>query len=353
VFRPRNRVLGVHAAISAGIEEDIRELVTTGEVMHQVASLRGDNHVRAFVHALGVPGIVDVHVHFMPDSVQRKVWAVFDQLTNPPWPIVYRAGAGERLATLRSVGVVSHTALAYAHRPGMAAWLNEHTLALAAEHAQVLPTFTFYPEDGVDDYVSHALESGGSCAKVHLQVGKFDANDARLDAVWARLARARVPIILHAGAVADGSGGEEWCGVRPVARLLERFPDLPLVIAHLGTPDTEDFLALAETSPTVHFDTAMVPTDPPYLTDLPARLLGRIEALGDRILFGSDFPTIPHDYAAQVRGLVRLDFGDDWLRAALWHNPRRLLSLDSADRSAVKDAAPLGQQGPAQNERLA
>lgn len=294
----------------------------------QLAALRDDDDVLPFVLGLGIPGIVDVHVHFMPDSVQRKVWAAFDRLRDPPWPIAYRTPAEDRLATLRSVGVVAHTALAYAHRPGMAAWLNEHTLALAAEHAQVLPTFTFYPEASVDDDVDTALASGGLCAKVHLQVGKFDANDARLDAAWARLERERVPIVLHAAAVADGSGGQEWCGVGPVARLLERYPDLRLVVAHLVAPDIEDFLTLAETSPTVHFDTAMVATDPSYLADLPAPLAGRLEALGDRVLFGSDFPTIPHAYAAQVRGLAKLGFGDDWLRAALWHTPRRLLALD-------------------------
>lgn len=307
--------------------------------MATFASLRDDRSVRAFVDELGLPGIVDVHVHFMPDRVQRKVWAAFDRLTDPPWPIVYRGTEQERLATLRAVGVVHHTALAYAHRPAMAAWLNEHTLALAATHEQVVPTFTFYPEEHVDDYVATALEAGGACAKVHLQVGKFDANDGRLDSVWQRLAHERIPIVLHAGAVADGSGGEEWCGVRPVVRLLERFPDLVLVIAHLGAPDIEDFLALADATPTVHFDTAMVPTDPPYLIDPPNRLLDRLQDLGDRVLFGSDFPTIPHHYAAQVRGVAKLGFGDDWLRAALWHNARRLLPLDAGPRPSDEAGA--------------
>ena len=51
---------------------------------------------------------------------------------------MYRAGEAERLATLAQLGVRHHTALAYAHRPGMAAWLNDHTLSLAAAHPQVI-----------------------------------------------------------------------------------------------------------------------------------------------------------------------------------------------------------------------
>jgi hypothetical protein len=85
-----------------------------------------DQDVAAYADALGLSGIVDLHVHFMPERVQAKVWAHFDRL-DPPWPIVYRAGEAERLAILAGLGVRHHTALAYAHRPGMAAWLNRHT----------------------------------------------------------------------------------------------------------------------------------------------------------------------------------------------------------------------------------
>jgi hypothetical protein len=35
----------------------------------------GDAGVAGWVAGLGLPGIVDLHVHFMPDRVQAKVWA--------------------------------------------------------------------------------------------------------------------------------------------------------------------------------------------------------------------------------------------------------------------------------------
>ena len=287
-----------------------------------------DADVPRFLAELGLPGLVDVHVHFMPASVQAAVWAAFDRLDDPPWPVTYRHDERRRLDTLAALGVVAHTALAYAHRPGMAAWLNEHTLALAAREERVVPTFTFHPEEGVEEYVTAALAAGGRCAKVHLQVGKFDATDPRLDAVWSMLEAAGTAVVLHAAAVYGGSGGEEWCGIRPVDRLLSAHPELRLVIAHFGAPDILDFLALTEGTPTVALDTAMVFVDPPYVGEVGWNLLPRIEALADRIAFGSDFPTIPHQYAAQVRGVARLGLGDDWLRAVLWATPRRLLGLD-------------------------
>ena len=285
-----------------------------------------DDHVPGFLNDLGLPGLVDVHVHSMPAAVQAKVWAAFDALDDPPWPITYRHDEDRRLAILRDLGVVRHTTLAYAHKPGMARWLNDHTLALGV-HEQVVPTFTFFPEPSADADVATAIAAGARCVKIHLQVGKFAPTDPLLDDAWAQVQAADIPVVLHAAAVYGGAGGEEWCGVEPVVALLERFPDLRLIIAHLGLPDIADFIALAEQAPRVALDTAMVLTDPPYMGDVPPALLPRLEALAGRVLFGSDFPTIPHRYAAQVRGVAQLGFGDDWLRELLWHAPRRWLRL--------------------------
>ncbi len=285
-----------------------------------------DDEVPALTAALGLPGIVDAHVHFLPDSIQDAVWRWFDRL-EPPWPVTYRSPAAVRKLTLDTLGVRHHTALAYPHRPGMLRFLNDHTLEFAVADPSVIPTFTIYPEPGAGQETARCLAAGGKCVKVHLQVGGFDTVDPLLDESWGLLQDAGTPIILHAGAVADGSGNEQWCGPGPVRRLLGRFPRLRLVIAHLGAPDSDAFVAIAEQHPGVWLDTAMIFTDPPYLGPAPLHLVDRLGALGDRIVFGSDFPTIPHAYAAQVSGLAALGLGDDWLRGVLWHNGVRLFGL--------------------------
>ncbi len=115
--------------------------------------------------------------------------------------------------------------------------------------------------------------------------------------------------------------------LKPVRRLLARFPDLRLVIAHLGAPDHDEFVKIAEDHDSVWLDTAMVFTEPPYLGPSPLHLVDRLAALGDRIVFGSDFPTIPHAFAAQVSGIAGLGLGDEWLRKILWGNGVRLFAL--------------------------
>ncbi len=294
-----------------------------------------------FWSALGLPGLLDVHVHFMPDRVLQKVWAYFDAvgpLTGVPWPIAYRESEERRLARLRAMGVLAFPSLVYAHKPGMAAWLNDWAAGFAAAHSDVLHTATFYPEPGVDEYVEQALSAGARIAKVHVQVGDFDPRDRLLDGVWGRLADAGTPVVVHCG---DGPAPGRFTGAAVFAEVLARHPRLTAVVAHMGMPDYASFLDLAEAYERVHLDTTMAFTDwSEARVPFPPALLPRLHALGGRVLLGSDFPNTPYPYAHQVAGLTRLGLGDAWLRDVLHDNAARLLrmSASSPERALGNDS---------------
>lgn len=294
-----------------------------------------DREIPEFLTGLGFDlgageGILDIHVHGLPEPLQRAVWAYFDRLDQPPWPIAYRDDEDTRLSTLRDIGIVRHTALAYAHREGVASWCNDHTLGMAQRHDQVVPTFTFHPEPEVEQYVQTALDAGGQVAKVHLQVGRFDPLDPRLAEVWTELERRRVLVVLHASAVYGVDGGEAWCGPDPVRRLLDRHPDLEVCIAHLGWPDQDAFLDLAADG-AIWLDHSMVLMDPTYFGTLPRASIERTAELHERLLFGTDFPSIPHPVAAQLRGLADLQLDRASLRALLHDRAAGLLARSRPD----------------------
>lgn len=284
--------------------------------------------VQAFRIRLGLPGLVDVHTHFMPGRVLEKVWDYFDAvgpLTGVEWPITYRYEEEQRVALLREFGVRAFTAMLYPHKPEMAAWLNAWSADFAARTPDCLHTATFFPEDAAAGYVRRALDAGARVFKAHLQVGGYDPNDDRLDPVWGLLAEAGTPIVIHCG---SGPVPGKHTGPEPIARLLARHPRLPLVIAHMGMPEYADFLDLAEHHPEVRLDTTMAFTDfSEQFSAFPRAELGRLADLGDRILLGTDFPNIPYPYDGQLLALERLGLGDAWLRAVCHDNGARLFRL--------------------------
>ncbi|WP_237111767.1 amidohydrolase family protein [Nocardioides sp. WS12] len=291
--------------------------------------------VRSFWKDLGLPGLMDLHVHFLPPSIERAVWKVFDEggeLIGREWPILYRGTAAERVAFLQECGIRGFSTLPYAHKPGVAGFLNDWSRDFAAEVPEALRSATFYPEPEAAGYVPALVADGVEIFKLHLQVGSFHLDDPLLDPVWATLADAGTPVMVHAG---SGPVGTSYTGPASTARVLARFPRLRLVIAHMGSPECSDFLALAEEYDGVHLDTSMAFTDffaeGPHDGRFPADLVPRLRDLQGRVVWGSDFPTLPFAYAEQLGWLAELDLGDEWLRDVCWHNSLRLLGRTAAN----------------------
>lgn len=294
------------------------------------ASVREESAwVAEFRRGLGLSGLVDVHTHFMPQRVLAKVWSYFDQVgphTGVSWPITYRYEAeDERLAVLRDFGVRAFTSMVYPHKPGMAAWLNGWAAGFAERAPDCLRTATFYPEESAAAYVSSALEGGARVFKSHIQVGDYDPGHPLLEPVWGALEDAGVPTVIHCG---SGPEPGRYTGPERIAALLTRHPRLRLIVAHMGMPEYGRFLDLAESHEGVYLDTTMAFTDfSERMMPFPREARPRLDALGDRILFGSDFPNIPYGYPHALEALVRLERGDDWLRGVCHHNAARLFGL--------------------------
>jgi uncharacterized protein len=292
-----------------------------------------DGDVPRFLAELGVPGIVDVHVHFLPEPVLRKVWAYFDNASSHygvAWPIQYRTPEPARVATLRKLGVRTFAPLVYPHKPGMARWLTEWVTEFATTTPDAVPTATFYPEPDVADYLGDAVDAGARVAKVHVQVGAFDPRDPQLRPAWGLLADAGVPVVVHCG---HGPIPGTHTGLDVFGEVLAEHPRLRAVLAHAGMPDFHAALGLVQQYERVHIDTTLVGTAfCNQFAPLPADWTARLADVADRVVFGSDFPNIPHPYAEQVRAVAEWAAADDrlgepFLRSALHEAPTRLLGL--------------------------
>jgi hypothetical protein len=289
-----------------------------------------DEDVPAWVASLGLDGLVDIHVHFLPEPVMNKVWAYFDQAEEHygmPWPVHYRTPESDRLETLRALGVRQFAPLVYPHKPGMGEWLTQWALDFAERVPDAVPTGTLFPEPSAKSYVDAALRAGARCFKAHVQVGAYDPRDPMLDDTWGSLSDAGVPVVVHCG---HGPLRGDHTGLDVFEGVLARHPRLTAVLAHAGMPEYEVAFELARKYPRVYLDTTMVGV--PFTEKMmpsPPDWADRLVECADRMVLGTDFPNIPYSYATQLKAIAgwaedpRL--GEPFLRSVLHDTPAKLL----------------------------
>lgn len=283
------------------------------------------------LNELGLDGLIDAHTHWFPDTVMRKIWKYFDAHY---WPIAYRQLAEGRLEWIRRNRVKRFTTLNYAHRPMMADWLNEWTAEFAAKTPEAIAMGTFFPEPGVELVVRRCIEEYRFKGfKLHLRVGDMDPTDSALAPAFEQLEAAGLPVILHAG---DAPDPGRFTAPRFIRGLLDAFPRLKVVVAHMGARDWEEYISLAERKETLYLDTAMVFVGFPAFDPMPHPMISRLEGIASKILFGSDFPNIPYPISHAVAGIGGLPLSKQAKRSILYGNAAGLFGLDTEAPTAAR-----------------
>ena len=116
------------------------------------------------------------------------------------------------------------------------------------------------------------------------------------------------------------------------ARVLEAFPRLTLILAHLGSAWWDERVELAQKYPNVYFDTSQGFSAPDQLPVVARRSLAEEDVVRvfrkigiDRIMFGTDLPGIP--LQPQLEQLLRLSFTDEEKGKILSGNAKRILRV--------------------------
>ena len=274
--------------------------------------------------------IVDAHTHFFPFRMSRAVWRFFEERN---WPMPHQKPPEALARDLAAAGVSHYTLLNYVKREGQAAALNAWTAEFAAAHPEALPFGTVHALDPdplatVEPYLDRFLG-----VKIQPLVCEFGVDDPRLEPVLARLCALDKILLAHAGTAPYPNA---WVGLERLERALARFPELRVIVAHMGAYEVERAFALLVRYPRVCLDTAMIFTRTDLFPRDPAPSPESIERYSNRILFGSDYPNIPYPYAEAVASIVRLPVSPEAKRRILYDNAAAVFGIGPA---ASKEAA--------------
>jgi predicted TIM-barrel fold metal-dependent hydrolase len=143
-------------------------------------------------------------------------------------------------------------------------------------------------------HLREMADAGARGIKIHPAAQAFAPSDPRMSVVFETCRDLGLAVLSHTGS----SNGEAFAEPAAFADMLQRFPDLTVVLAHLGGGAWHQTAELARAFPRVSFDLCEVidwtgapnaPTD--------EQLAALIRDVGvDRVVFGTDFPWYDLDH---------------------------------------------------------
>jgi predicted TIM-barrel fold metal-dependent hydrolase len=157
-----------------------------------------------------------------------------------------------------------------------------------------------------------------------------DPSDRRFYPLWERAAEHRLIAMFHMGSQIAPGARLKWCLPHLLDDVAMDFPELTIVIAHMGWPwIAETVMGLGRKNPNVYFDTgALRPSLHFGDVDFTAKegIYRYIERqIPGKVLYGSDYPN--GDPKEMVEGFKALPLGQDFLQRFLGENARRLLAV--------------------------
>ena len=171
---------------------------------------------------------------------------------------------------------------------------NKRVCDLAREHQERIPFVgvdpgILSPEEMEAHIREMTRDHGAKGVKVHPVGQGFYMHDPRMSGVWRACVELGLPVITHVG---PAKSGDQYSTPEAFAPVMKAFPELRLVMAHMGGGSWRQLPEFAEAHPTAYYDICEIiewtgasraPTD----LDL-AKLILKVGA--EKVMMGSDFP---------------------------------------------------------------
>lgn len=261
--------------------------------------------------------IIDFHMHAFPDKIALRTMEHLSGIAGSQ-PVTDGTIAGT-LKNMASGGITSGVIMQIATKPSQQTTINNW----AAQVQQDTPGLVFFgsvhPDapDAVQE-LSRIRDLGLCGVKLHPDYQGFFVDDPRMFPIYEAIQELGLPVLFHTGRD-PVSPGVIHAPAQKLAQVLELFPDMTVIAAHMGGlgcyDDTERYLV----GKNLYLDTSM-----------PGALCSQEQAVriiknhgADRILFATDCPW--SDAAQSVQFLQSLGLNQEELELIFHKNAEELL----------------------------
>ncbi|MBV9679537.1 MAG: amidohydrolase [Acidobacteriaceae bacterium] len=249
--------------------------------------------------------IVDVHSH---------AWSFPEHFSSDFREQAKRARAGQevdltvRLADYSATAPPGTRTIVFggkARRSGL--WVEDEFVAqyCAQRPSQLIPFMALDPTqpNWRDEMHRGYRQLGLRGIKLMPMYAGFHPNDEAISDLWKFAADHGLPVLLHTGTTFIAQAPLEYTLPRHLDSVAIRFPQVVIVLAHLGHPYEHECVAVIRKHPNVYADISALHYRPFQLYH--SLMLVQEYGVWSKLLFGTDYPFT--DVNATVTGLYRLN----------------------------------------------
>jgi len=278
---------------------------------------------------------IDSHCHFFPPQIFKSIWKYFevpDKEGNPQgWNIKYKLPTDSLVKFLENHRVKYFTTYNYAHKSGIADYINEWTYELTRKNKQAIPFGCVWPDDANRvEYIQKLFDEYKFLGlKLQLLVQNFYPDDDRMHDIYNLIVDRGKWINFHVGTAPYRN---RYVGYKHFKEFIQKYPNMNIIVAHLGTYESDKFFNLLDKYNNLYLDTAMVylPMTFSKLWKINVKLPTKEDLLAheDRLLYGSDFPNIPYNYNQSIEGLLNLGLPKSFYDKVFYENAKRIFGIN-------------------------
>jgi len=211
---------------------------------------------------------------------------------------------------------------------------NVWTCTMAKQNPALVPLISVdilqTPSDMEAEIEEKVKRYGARGLKLHPVSNRFFPYDPKLRPAFTKAMEMGLPILFHSGE-AETAGYTDADFGRPsnFEQVLQSFPRLFIILAHLGKGFLEESVQLAQKYDNVFFDTSAIISG----TELKGGLSSNVQAVEmirkigvQKVLFGSDWPWF--DPLPAIERIKSWDFSEGEKRRILGQNAVEIFGLD-------------------------
>ncbi len=260
--------------------------------------------------------IVDVHTHCFPDFLAERA---MDALCSSSDIKAYHNGTLNGLIkSMDNAGITKSVIQSIATRPSQTENILDWSLEIKSDRIE--PFISIHPEyKEYDTILKKARDNGLIGVKVHPHYQSFMINDEKYFYLYEAYCKYNFIVLFHAGADIAFPGYDN-ASVARLINVLDRFPQMRLILAHYGAYREWDEVYEKIAGRDVYIETSFILEE--RGEDMFLKILKKHPK--DKILFGTDSPWLEQKNAVKL--VEESDIDKDLKEKVFYKNYSMLLN---------------------------